>query len=352
MNIQDVLAAIGVVINGVPQMILALAYGFKAFPTGLGYIVGIIACLFYGSSIPISMQAETITLAGNMGKDIEERLSMVFLGGLIMAILGMTGLLSYVVDLAGERVINGMMAGVGIILAKVAIANLKQSPSVTIVSIVSAIITYFVSHEDLVVTIAVSVIIASVYANLKGDNIGGEIQEEERKLSLVKPKFNGNVVRGALALACLTIGANIAFGNITASLGAMESNVDHLTIYSGLADVVTSLFGGAPVESIISATGAAPNPMASGILMMAIMAAILFAGLLPKIGRYVPAASISGFLLVLGCLVTVPTNGGIAFAGAEGAEMMLAGIPLSVTAISDPFFGLIAGILFKLIIGV
>ncbi|MFQ9680283.1 MAG: hypothetical protein ACLRZH_09450 [Ruthenibacterium lactatiformans] len=45
-----------------------------------------------------------------------------------------------------------------------------------------------------------------------------------------KPIFNLSVLRGALALACLTVGANIAFGSITAAPGAPQ-NVDHLTIY-------------------------------------------------------------------------------------------------------------------------
>ena len=57
----------------------------------------------------------------------------------------------------------------------------------------------------------------------------------------------------------LLLARNIAFGNITSSMSNQQLNVDHLTVYSGLADAVSSLFGGAPVEAIISATGAAPD---------------------------------------------------------------------------------------------
>ncbi|MDO5714385.1 MAG: NCS2 family permease [Tissierellia bacterium] len=351
MNINDLIAAFGVIINGIPQALLALTYGFAAFPTALGFFMGAIACAILGSGIPISMQAETIALAGTMGRNIQERLSMVFYAGVIMTILGFTGVLSNIVDLAGERIINGMMAGVGIMLTKIAVSGMGAHPGITSISILTALFTYFLSGKNLVYTICTSVVIATIYANITKKEIGGLIQEEQRKLKIQKPILNLNIVRGSLALACLTIGANIAFGNITAGLGeGMTVNVDHLTIYSGLADSVSSLFGGAPVESIISATGAAPNPVTSGIIMMVGMGIILLLGLLPKIGKYVPGESIYGFLFVLGAIVTVPANAGAAFTGATGSEPIIAGVAMAVTAATDPFFGLFAGILLKLFI--
>ena len=178
-----------------------------------------------------------------------------------------------------------------------------------------------------------------------------KIKKEERKLFIKKPILNKKVIRGSLSLACLTIGANIAFGNITASLGDgnLTANIDHLTIYSGLADSVSSLFGGAPVEAIISATGASDNPINSGVLMMAILGVIMFMGFLPKLGKYVPGESIHGFLFVLGALVTVPTNANLAFT-AGGDTILVAGIAMATTAASDPFMGLVAGVILKFII--
>ena len=352
MTLNDIMAALGVVINGIPQALLALSVGFAAFPTSLGFAVGVIACAILQSPIPISMQAETIALAGAYGDDVSERLSVVFWAGIIMTILGITGSLNYIVDLAGEYVLNGMMAGVGLILAKIAVDGLKlETKMVTLISILTAFITYFISGRNLVYTIIISVIISSIYANIKKMEIGKDIKEEERKLSIKKPLLNKKVVRGGLSLSCLTIGANIAFGNITASLsgGKVAANIDHLTVYSGIADAVSSIFGGAPVEAIISATGASDNPVNSGILMMAILGIIMFMGLLPKLGKYVPGESIHGFLFVLGALVTVPTNANIAFA-AGGDAALVAGIAMATTAASDPFIGLIAGIILKLII--
>ena len=112
----------------------------------------------------------------------------------------------------------------------------------------------------------------------------------------------------ALALACLNIGANISFGKITGSIAGVDSNIDHLAIYSSLADMGSSFFGGGPVEAIISGTATAPNPIRSSVMMMLIMAAILLFKLLPTIGKYVHSASIAGFLFVLGTFVTFATN--------------------------------------------
>ena len=55
-----------------------------------------------------------------LGKDIRERLSIILFSGITMVILGLTGTLSIIVDFAGSTIINAMMAGVGIMLARIA----------------------------------------------------------------------------------------------------------------------------------------------------------------------------------------------------------------------------------------
>lgn len=159
------------------------------------------------------------------------------------------------------------------------------------------------------------------------------------KFIFQKPIINANVIRGTLGIVTLNIGANIAFGNITAkTIAKSDINLDHLTIVSSIADMVSSLFGGGPVQAIISATGAAPHPMLAGVLMMAIMAVILLSKLLPKIGRYVPNESIAGFLLVLGAIVTVPINASLALQSGVGTpDAIVGGVTMVVTAITDPF---------------
>ena len=351
--LQDILAAIGVVLNGIPQGLLALSMGFASVPTALGFGVGVIGCLLLGSVAPISFQAETIVLAGTMGKNMRERLSMVFFAGVTMAALGACGMLTAIVNFAGETVLNAMMAGVGLVLTKLALGMMKENKLVGITSVVTAVLVYFFLGQNLVYTIVISLVVSSAAAKLAGQDIGGGVGTAEKmgRLKLEKPIFNLSVLRGALALACLTVGANIAFGSITGGIAGASQNVDHLTIYSGLADAVSALFGGAPVEAIISATAGAPHPVTAGVLMMGIMAVILFCGLLPKIGKYVPSQSIAGFLLILGAVVTVPGNAAAAFAGTGAGDTIVAGVTMGVTAFTDPFFGMLAGTALKRLFG-
>jgi AGZA family xanthine/uracil permease-like MFS transporter len=239
------------------------------------------------------------------------------------------------------------------------------------VSMISALIAWFIT-KDLSKTIIVSVLASTaVYVGLKYipglkdkfglkfEDIDVDISREKFKLGNIEWKFwkNKNIVLGALSVACLNIGANISFGKITGSIAKMDTNIDNLSVYSSLADMVSSFFGGGPVESIISGTAAAPHPVLASILMMGIMAVILFARLLPTIGKFVHRASIAGFLFVLGVFVTFATNiqsaisiGGD-FAGPYGFGTMgmIIGSTVFVTAKFNPFFGMLAGLAVKII---
>lgn len=356
-NIQDILAAIGVVINGLPQGLLALTFGFASFPTAIAFIIGALGCGFLGVVAPISFQAETITLVGTLGKDIRERVSMIFIEGAILTVIGILGLFTIMVKFIGPVITNAMMAGVGIILAKVAVDMIRKNWRIGVVSIVSALLTYYATpnpNNKLVYTIVISVVLSTILSIILKEKNHIEVDESRERFILQKMVVNTNVIRGALALVTLNIGANIAFGNITAQTIAKTSiNLDHLTIISSVADMGSSLFGGAPVESIISATAAAPHPTSSGILMMLIMAVILLLKLLPKIGRYVPNESIAGFLFVLGAIVTVPVNTALAFTGGAGAvNTIIAGVTMAVTAIVEPFSGMVSGLVIQLLLGI
>ncbi|MFA6941018.1 MAG: NCS2 family permease [Clostridiaceae bacterium] len=343
---KDILAILSVILNGLPQGLLALSFGFASIPTAFAFLVGAAGCAVTGCVAPISFQAETITLAGTIGDNLKERLSMIFYGGVIMALIGIFGLMGRITDFVGPVITSGMMAGVGIMLTKVAYDMSKKNKTVGAISIASGIITYLFT-KDLVYTIAVSVILSSIVYNVMNKGAVHPVIERE-KIARQKISFSAKILRGAMGMVCLNIGANIAFGNITGQLAKQSVNIDHLSVISSLADMVSSFFGGGPVESIISATGGAPHALIDGIAMMTLMAIILFAGLLPKIGRYIPTESIAGFLFVLGAIVTVPVNAAAALTSTAANGTLIGGVTMTVTAITDPFIGMIAGLLLKL----
>ncbi|APH16015.1 permease family protein [Clostridium sporogenes] len=346
---KDILSIFSVLLNGLPQGLLALSFGFASVPTAFAFLIGAAGNAITGSVVPISFQAETITLAGTMGDNLKERLSMIFYGGLIMTFIGLFGLMSKITDSIGPVITAGMMAGVGIMLARVSIEMARKNKIIGYISIASGVITHLFT-KDLVYTIAVSVIISSIVHNIIGNKKGESFITEREKIAINKPFFSLKILRGAMSMVCLNIGANIAFGNITGQLANRKVNIDHVSIISSLADMSSSILGGAPVESIISATGGAPNPKASGIIMMLLMAAILFAGFLPKIGKYIPTESIAGFLFVLGAIVTAPVNAASALTSTAASGTVIGGVTMTVTAITDPFIGMISGLLMKILL--
>ena len=143
MSLQDVLAALGVIINALPGGLYAMTFGFASVPTSIGFAIGAIGCGLLGVVSPISFQAETLTLAGTMGRNIQERLSIVFWEGAFLLVIGLLGLFKVIVAFIGPVITSGMMAGVGIILARVAVEMTHRNPVIGGVSIVTALLTYY-----------------------------------------------------------------------------------------------------------------------------------------------------------------------------------------------------------------
>lgn len=344
----DLLAIIGVIMDALPQALLALAFGFASIPTAIAFFVGAAGNAITGNVAPISFQAETITYAGTSRKNRAERCTVVFIGALILTIIGVCGVLTNIIDFIGPNIANGMMAGVGLLLTKASLDMVREDHIAGGVSVVTALITYFLTRNSthtLIYTIVVCVVSSSIVSTL--------IDKEEKVITVEEDKFthpkfviNRKVLMGAFGMACLNIGSNISFGQITADMANVKDfNVDYLTVISSLADMGSSFFGGAPVESIISTTATAPHPVGAGIVLMIIVGIILLSGLVPKIGHFVPTSSGAGFLLVLGLFSTFIADAPLALTDAPA----VGGTTLVVTAFSNPFFGMLAGIVVRFI---
>jgi AGZA family xanthine/uracil permease-like MFS transporter len=280
---------------------------------------------------------------------------IVLVAGVLGAIFGMLGLYGRIVTFIEGPILSGMMTGVGVILAFVGIETFKENKVIGGVSIAVALATFFALHDNpnaLIYALFASVVaglIASRFVAFKP--IVSDAKTEKVKLipfdgfSFLK---DSKVIRGALALLALRVGTSIAYSGIDAQLAETTANVDHTNIIAGLAGAASAVFGGAPVEPIISGTAAAPNPVVSGALMMALMGAILLLGLLPKLGKIVPTASIAGFLFLLGAGLAIPDNiGGVI----TDADRISGPVTVVVTAASfDPFLGMVCGILVRVLL--
>lgn len=362
-----ILAVIAVIINGVPQLLYAQARGFAIKPAGFAYLIGAFGNMFTGSVTPISSQAETITVA-SVKKDLRNNISSILLAALFMVALGLFGGVTKIADFAGPAVVSGMMSGVGLILASVTLDMLGQEKRTTIVSTVAALVAYILFLNDgnkVVYTIFISVVVSTLdflliqkrrvdMSTLVEDGRTAiEMSTEWRfwkkeywaDFKLIKPTINVPVILGALSIMMLNIGSNISFGGITASIAGTNQNYDHLSIINSLADVPSALFGGPPIEAIISGTAGAPWPVACGVVFMLVMGVLILTGVISRLGKYLPAQSIAGFLFVIGFIMTFAPN----LAAASQSENAMSGyVALGVTAWSkNPFLGMVAGIIVR-----
>ena len=369
------LAVIFVTINGITQLSYAASLGFALKPTSFAYFIGAIGNALTGSVTPIAGQAETLTVSG-LEKDMRNRVSALLIAAIAMITLGLFGGVNKIANFAGVAVVTGMMSGVGLILTSVGVDMFAQEKRTGLISIISALVTYALtihSPNAVVYTVAVSVLVSTLdFALIQKRRIDlGEIakangQSTEQIMSndwkfwkksfwsefkLIKPTFNAKVLLGALSFICLNIGSNTAFGNITASLAGQTQNLDHLTIINSLADIPSVIFGGAPIEAIISGTAAAPWPVVAGIAMMLLTGVLLLTGLVGKISKFVPAQSISGFLIVIGFIITfIPNLTAVAAMDPAlgGGSPVQGYVALGVTALTkNPFIGMVAGILMR-----
>lgn len=368
MNIGPfLLAVIAVIINGVPQLLYAQARGFALKPAGFAYLLGAFGNLLTGSVTPISSQAETITVA-SVDKELRNNVSAVLLAAILMVILGLCGGVTRIADFAGTAVVSGMMSGVGLMLAGVSWDMLKQERRVTLVSMVSAVIAYALFLNDgnkVVWTIFISVAVSTadfLFIQKRRVDLSTVVEEGRKPVEMssewrfwkkeywsdfkfIKPTVNMTVVLSALSIMMLNIGANISFGGITAGIAGMDQNFDHLSIINSLADVPSAIFGGPPIEAIISGTAGAPWPVACGIVFMLLMAILILTGLVSRLGRYLPAQSIAGFLLVIGFVMTFAPN----LSTVSTSDNSMSGyVALGVTAWSkNPFLGMVVGVLVR-----
>ena len=361
------LAVVAVIINGVPQLLYAQARGFAIKPAGFAYLIGAFGNMLTGSVTPISSQAETITVA-SVNKNLRNNVSSILLAAVLMVIIGLCGGVNLIADFAGPAVVAGMMSGVGLMLAGVTFDMFGQEKRTTIVSVVSALIAYMIFLNDgnkVVWTIFISVVVSTLdFLFLQKRRIDmSTLVEEGREavemssewrfwkkeywsdFKVIKPVMNMGVIMGALSIMMLNVGANISFGGITASIAGTTQNYDHLSIINSLADVPSALFGGPPIEAIISGTAGAPWPVMCGVVFMLATAVLILTGVIGRLGKYLPAQSISGFLFVIGFMMTFVPN----LTACVGSEGSMSGFTaLGVTALTkNPFLGMVAGILVK-----
>ena len=248
-----------------------------------------------------------------------------------------------------------MMAGVGLILCTTSTSMFKTDWRTCLISLIIAIGVYMLT-KDVVYTIAASVLLSIIDFTLirkkRVEIVDTESSEWRfwkreywQDFKLVKPRFSAWTILGALSLVCLNIGSNISFGTISANMANVTPNFDAITVINSMADIPSVMFGGMPLEIIISGTCATNWPLLAGVLMMTISGILLLCGVMNKLSKWVPSESICGFLFVIGFSLTLVPN----LMSVANSENPIEGVvAAAVTMITkNAFLGILAGILTK-----
>ena len=392
-TIEDFLAALAMLADVIGEGLVAVSLGWALKPAGIGFLVGMVLLIAFRTVAPVSFEVESLTIVARIAKrKWHVMIYAVILAGIVGILLGVFGLMGAIVDFIGPAIQYGMMAGVGIILAVVAIDLLKENKIIGIVSCGVAFIVFFATIDDpssiiyaLSASVAVSIVVARfvkfepILPDPKREKILGSLfrkfqtedetttdggkkenttggGKKEKIIKLLTRSDKILLVRAALALIALRIGTGIAYPAIDSDIAGIDTitgsghNIfDVTSIIAGMSGAASAFFGGAPLEPIISGTAASPNPVFSAALMMGLAAVILLLGFIGKAAKYIPLQAVCGFLLLLGALIIFPENAPLAME----ADPFVAGVTVTVTAATmDPFLGLIAGLLTKAIMTV
>ena len=384
---EDLLGSLGMLADVIGEGLVAITLGWAVKPAGIGFLVGMVLLIAFRTVAPVSFEVESLTIVSRIAKrKWHVMIYAVILAGIVGAIMGTLGFISAIVEFIGPAIQYGMMTGVGIILAIVAIDLIKENRVIGIVSAGVAFIVFFATIDDpsaiiyaLAASVAVSVGVARFvkfepilpdperekistilpfrnlgtlfrkYQTTEESSTGGGTKAKVIRLLTRDDKIL--LVRAALALIALRLGTGIAYPAIDADIagidtvtGSGHSIFDVTSIIAGVSGATSAFFGGTPLEPIISGTAASPNPVLSAALMMGIAGVILLLGLIGKAARYIPVQAVTGFLLLLGALIIFPENAPLAME----EDPIVGGVTATVTAATmDPFVGMIAGLITK-----
>jgi MFS superfamily sulfate permease-like transporter len=191
---DDIAGALSMLADVIGEGLVGISLGWAAKPTGIGFIVGLVFLLGFRSLAPVSFEVESLTIVSRIAKRAwHVMIYAVILAGIIGAILGAIGAYSTIVEFIGPAIQYGMMTGVGIVLAIVAVDLIKENRLIGIISAASAFIVYFATRSDpsaIIYALGVSVVISVIVGRFrKFEPILPDMKREKIHLVLPWKKF-------------------------------------------------------------------------------------------------------------------------------------------------------------------
>lgn len=364
-----IIAALGMTADGLAEGLYAVRHRFSARAASVGYAIGALLGWFYQVVTPVTFTVESITVASHSVKKPPQILYAVALSAVPSIILGLFGLYSAFVDWLEPAVVAGVIAGVGIILTRVGLKYLRDHPAAAVPSVAAGVLTFALT-DNLVFVIVASMAAgtAAIYLLPKRFQPGATEEDnpeekQEREQEQEEARDNGQrkrpgwlghgihlipfrwrdmvapaVLIGAFSVFALRTGAVVSYDRVNSDIAGQDPNLDGMTVIAGVASLASGLLGGPPIETTPAPMAATSMPVFSTVLFMALMAVVTFLGLVGRLGSHIPLEGIAGFLVVIGIPIIMPDN-----LPTVAAAPLAGGVALAITALTNPFYGLLAG---------
>lgn len=348
--------------NGKLTEIQAISWLFSVY--FFGALVGIILALYYKQPISgaWSIPGAVMLIDALKTSSINEAAGAYLIAGVIVLILGLSGLVGKVMRWLPVPIVMAMIAGAMIRFGTGIVTSTKALPVVGIATLIGYFLAPKFSKKlsPILTALVLGVITAAFTGQLNFAGVSFNLVGPQ----MIIPAFSTQTMFSiAIPLAVLVMGAeNAQAYGVLVSQG-YKPPINAMTILSGIGGIVTSFFGGhnaniaGPMTAICSSDEA--GPVKEGRYAAVIVNGILFGGfgLFASIAvafvKGLPGAMVSivAGLAMIGVLLS---SFDYAFSPKKfklGAffALVIAMSGITILKISSPFWALLGGVLISLI---
>ena len=331
-----------------------------------GGLLSLLLTLLYREPIcgayPIAGSALLVTVLGEYG--LSEAVGAFLVSGVLVTLLGITGLFDALMERVPNEVLMGALAGILLPFGIEVFALLPSQPLL----VGSMVLAYLVGVRLVraVPPALLALVAGFVVARASRRFEAGNLEFALSRPVLVAPPFDwGAVVSIALPLTLLAVATQNAPGVAILRANGFSPPTNAITIFSGIGSILTApLVGnGVNIAAPMTAVCAGPesHPAPEGRYVATVTQGLLFAAfglagatVISLIGA-LPAAFVAGVagLTLLPVILQALrfSVGGENHALAAGVALLVGASGLSILGINSTFWALVAGVVLAKVLG-
>ena len=330
-----------------------------------GGLISLLLALYYKMPVTgaYSIPGAVLVVGGLANFEFSELVGAFLAAGLLVLVLGLTGLIRVVAAWLPVPIVMAMIAGALIRFGTGVVDAGVSTPTIVLAAVVGYLLfTRFITTIPGVVGALIFGVVAALATGAFG-SAGVDLAFSAPEL--IAPAFNINAILAVgLPLAVLVIGAENAQATGVLMAEGYRPPVNAMTLISGVGGMLASLFGGhnaniaGPMTAICSSEQAGENregryvaTVFNGVLFMLFG---IFAGSAVALVSTLPAtliATVAG-LAMIGVLISAFRGafGGTSYQSGALAALVIAMSGVTIFSISSPFWALLGGVLVSLIV--